>query len=90
PRGAGSLRRPFGPSREPLNCGSQLHAPCYIPPLAPGGNLYLGDTLDYRDIKDIDRTMQSIKVILCNPPYSRHSLNKGEGITQLVRDYYQV
>ncbi|UCH96801.1 MAG: DNA methyltransferase, partial [Candidatus Aminicenantes bacterium] len=56
----------------------------------PVANLYLGDTLDYRDIKDSDRTMKSIKVILCNPPYSRHSLNKGEVITQLVRDYYQV
>lgn len=31
-----------------------------------------------------------IMVVLGNPPYSGHSANKGEWITGLVRDYYQV
>jgi predicted helicase len=31
-----------------------------------------------------------IMVVLGNPPYSGHSANKGEWITVLVRDYYQV
>ena len=67
-------------------------------PLAAGGNLYLTDTLkngldiitDHQESSGIGRTNMPVMVILCNPPYSRHSLNKGEGITQLVRDYLQV
>ena len=31
--------------------------------------------------------MKSNWVIFCNPPYSRHSLNKGKRITAFVRDY---
>ena len=33
--------------------------------------------------------MTSIGVIFCNPPYSTHSLNKGEWILKLVKDYWQ-
>ena len=31
-----------------------------------------------------------IMVVIGNPPYSGHSANKGEWISQLVRDYYEV
>ena len=52
---------------------------------AAGGNLYLTDTLENQEISNIP-----IGVILCNPPYSVHSLNKGEWILKLVKDYLQV
>ncbi len=56
----------------------------------PMANLFLCDTLKYQEKTSITGTRKSIKVIFCNPPYSRHSLNKGEWITGLVRDYFQV
>ena len=31
-----------------------------------------------------------IRVIFCNPPYSKHSLNKGSWILNLVKDYFHV
>jgi predicted helicase len=52
-------------------------------------NLFLCDTLDYPEKTSIMRK-NATKVILCNPPYSRHSLNKGKQITRLLRDYLQV
>ena len=62
------------------------------------GNLYLTDTLKKGlDIitgrqkgVEISKAKMPVMVILGNPPYSRHSLNKGEQITQLLRDYFQV
>jgi predicted helicase len=67
-------------------------------PLAAGGNLYLTDTLkngldmsiDRQEGAGIGRIKIPVMVILCNPPYSRHSLNKGERILELVKDYLQV
>jgi predicted helicase len=54
-------------------------------PLAAGGNLFLTDVFE-----NISRPMESIGVIFCNPPYSGHSINKGEWIIELVEDYLQV
>jgi predicted helicase len=54
-------------------------------PLAAGGNLYLTDTLENQEVSNIP-----IGVIFCNPPYSRHSLSKGEWIRELVKDYFHV
>jgi len=59
------------------------------------GNLYLTDTLKKgMDIitgrqkgVEISKAKMPVMVILGNPPYSSHSLNKGEQITQLLRDY---
>src|SRR6266699_6345706 len=31
-----------------------------------------------------------VMVVIGNPPYSGHSANKGEWVTALLRDYYQV
>ena len=59
------------------------------------GNLYLTDTLKkgldiitgrHKGV-EISKAKMPVMVILGNPPYSRHSLNKGEQITQLIRDY---
>ncbi|MFC2053491.1 type ISP restriction/modification enzyme [Chloroflexota bacterium] len=33
---------------------------------------------------------KSITVVIGNPPYSVHSSNKGEWITNLIKDYYQI
>lgn len=36
------------------------------------------------------KKVKPIMVVLGNPPYSRHSANKGAWVGNLVRDYYQV
>ena len=58
-------------------------------PLAAGGNLNLLDTLENIDTGDMEKAGKTT-VILCNPPYSVHSLNKGKGIVKLVKDYFLV
>jgi predicted helicase len=52
----------------------------------PPGNLYLTDTLENQE----RLCNEPIGVIFCNPPYSTHSLNKGQWILRLVKDYLQV
>jgi predicted helicase len=59
-------------------------------PLAAGGNLYLTDTLENQERVGLVETKTPIGVIFCNPPYSNHSLNKGQWILNLVKDYFQV
>jgi predicted helicase len=52
----------------------------------PLGNLYLTDTLANKE----RLCGAPVGVIFCNPPYSRHSFNKGQWLSKLVRDYFQV
>jgi predicted helicase len=67
---------------------AKRHATC-AHPLASGGNLYLTDALKNLESVEIDRAGQTT-VILCNPPYSVHSLNKGKWIKGLLKDYLMV
>ena len=59
-------------------------------PSVPFVQLYLEDTLENSDIGNLSFEKKSTCVIFCNPPYSRHSLNKGERICGLVSDYYRL
>jgi predicted helicase len=56
----------------------------------PRANLYLADSLKYNEKNCPALAMNPVNVIFCNPPYSRHSLNKGEWITLLVKDYMRI
>ena len=60
------------------------------PPLTETGNLYLTDTLTIQDRSGFGHALKNIGVIFCNPPYSRHSKNKGAWISRLVSDYMKV
>jgi predicted helicase len=59
-------------------------------PHSPNLNLYLTDALENQGPVGIVKTETPIGVIFCNPPYSSHSLNKGDWIQGLVKDYLQV
>jgi len=59
-------------------------------PLAAGGNLYLADALKYLGTVGRAMNKKPVRVIFCNPPYSRHSSNKGKQVTRLLKDYLQV
>jgi len=68
--------------------GSPISMPCG--PLAGGCNLYLADALKYLGSECGPIQKKPVRVIFCNPPYSRHSSNKGKQVARLLKDYLLV
>jgi len=59
----------------------------------PAGQQYMPFAqfiVDEGMLADQVKQQQPVMVVLGNPPYSGHSENKGDWISGLVRDYYQV